>query len=188
MGIINETKRRIIIITLVIFCMIRTYVLKVKLEIGSVYTHFFYIPIILACYWYEKKGLIVACVLALYLAVSPFIYKGGEMMQENYIFDILRAAMFIIIGIYTVFLSTQLNKSKKVIIQSHSELKQSYKQLKESDKKLKQQSEELKKSKKDIQARVTELERFHNIVVGRELKMVELKKEIKNLKGKNKKD
>ncbi|MEA3513991.1 MAG: hypothetical protein U9R34_00785 [Nanoarchaeota archaeon] len=181
MNIINERKRRIIIITLVIFCMILTYVLKVKFGVGRVYTHLFYIPIILACYWYEKKGLIVAFILALYLAFSTFIYKGHE-MGETYLFDIMRSVMFLIIGMYTAFLSTQLNKGKKVIMQSHSELKQSYKKLKESDKKLKQQSDELRKSKKELQTRVNELERFHNIVVGRELKMVELKKEIKNLK------
>ena len=184
MDIINERKRRIIIITLVIFCMILSYVLKVKFEIGSVYTHFFYIPIILACYWYEKKGLIVAFVLALYLTVSTFIYKGGEMMHETYVFDIMRSIMFLIIGIYAALISTQLNKSKKVIMKSNSELKQSYKKLKDSDKKTRQQSEELTKSKKELQTRVDELERFHNLVVGRELKMVELKKRIKDLKEK----
>ena len=40
---------------------------------------------------------------------------------------------------------------------------------------------------KELQERVNELERFHELTVGRELRMIELKKEIKKLKKKQKK-
>ena len=40
----------------------------------------------------------------------------------------------------------------------------------------------VKKRTKELQERVEELERFHKLTVGRELKMVELKEEIENLK------
>ena len=46
---------------------------------------------------------------------------------------------------------------------------------------------ELKKANIELQKKVDELERFHNLVVGRELKMVELKEKIKELKGSKKK-
>jgi methyl-accepting chemotaxis protein len=44
------------------------------------------------------------------------------------------------------------------------------------------QEETIKKRTKEIQERVGELERFHRLAVGRELKMIELKEEIKKLK------
>ena len=44
----------------------------------------------------------------------------------------------------------------------------------------------VKERTKELQGRVNELERFHNLTVGRELKMIELKKEIKKLKKKKK--
>lgn len=42
--------------------------------------------------------------------------------------------------------------------------------------------EEVKRRTKEIHERMKELERFHRLAVGRELKMIELKKEIKKLK------
>lgn len=44
--------------------------------------------------------------------------------------------------------------------------------------------EQVKERTKELQERVAELERFQKLVVGRELKMIELKKEIKKLKKK----
>jgi PAS domain S-box-containing protein len=48
----------------------------------------------------------------------------------------------------------------------------------------KRAEEELKKSRKELQAKVEEMERFNSLSVGRELKMVELKKRIKELAAK----
>ena len=180
---VNNTKDRqklIIITILIIVCMILTYIFKIKLDIGRVYTHFFYIPIILACYWWNKKGLIVVFILSIYLIFFHIFFK----MEEILVFDFFRAIMFIVIGIFTSYLSTLLNKSKIEIAKSHEKLKHSYSSLKESERKLQQQSSELKKSKNELQQRVDELEKFHNLVVGRELKMVELKNIIKHLTGK----
>jgi HAMP domain-containing protein len=59
-------------------------------------------------------------------------------------------------------------------------------------KKAKMVSEEtrasLEEKTKELQKRVADLERFHELTVGRELKMVELKKKIKELEGQIKKE
>jgi hypothetical protein len=46
----------------------------------------------------------------------------------------------------------------------------------------KRAEEELKQHRKELLARVNELEEFYKLAVGRELRMVELKKEIEQLK------
>jgi methyl-accepting chemotaxis protein len=66
-------------------------------------------------------------------------------------------------------MSDELNKSKSVI-ESHQ-------------KDLEKQVEE---RTKQLQSRVKELEKFHNLTIGREQKMIELKKKIKELEKKDK--
>ena len=52
-----------------------TYYFHSILHIETVFTHFFYIPIILACYWWRKKGLIVPVFLSLLLITSHLFFK-----------------------------------------------------------------------------------------------------------------
>ena len=50
---------------------------------------------------------------------------------------------------------------------------------------VKERTKHLEETKKELQERVEELEKFHKVTVGRELKMMELKKEIGKLKEKD---
>jgi hypothetical protein len=73
---------------------ILTYYYHATLGTGVIFTHLFYIPIILASIWWGKKGVFVAVFLgaliltghALFLKVTPFID------------DIIRAFMFVVMG------------------------------------------------------------------------------------------
>ncbi|BBO81424.1 PAS domain S-box protein [Desulfosarcina ovata] len=87
---------------------ILTYVFKNFLETGVLYTHFFYVPIIMACIWWKKRGLIVTVILGLLLMLSQHLF-GKYSLTIN---DSLRTIMFFVISIITVALSEQLTSVK----------------------------------------------------------------------------
>jgi len=57
---------------------------------------------------------------------------------------------------------------------------------KKAEEDIKKKTEELEKSKKELEGKVKELERFSRLSVGRELRMIELKKGVKELEEKSK--
>jgi PAS domain S-box-containing protein len=90
------------------------------LEQGTVFTHFFYIPIILASLWWKRKGLVVAIFLAAILIVSH-IFIRLDMETTN---DYLRALMFIVIAFVVATLSEQIAKANRATKIAHAELNQ----------------------------------------------------------------
>lgn len=72
----------------------------------------------------------------------------------------------------------ELEKLTSELQITHIRLEASYKGMQELAKSL---EEKVKERTKELQKRVNELEKFHKVTVGRELKMVELKKEVKRL-------
>ena len=75
------------------------------LEMDIVFTHLFYIPIIVSAIYWKKKGFIIAVSFALVLVVSQLIAQNSSI-----IIDILRASVFIFTSIITILLSQQYDK------------------------------------------------------------------------------
>ena len=76
----------------------------------------------------------------------------------------------------------KLEESRKVIDAANQQLRASEQQLKAGNQQLRAANQQLIASEKQLQDKNLELERFNKVTVGRELKMVELKEEIKTLK------
>ena len=94
---------------LVGICCLLTYYFHWALGIEVVFTHFFYIPIILASVWWKRKGLVVAIFLALLLAVSHFPRLG---LDWGFVNDLARAALFIIVGTTVSVLSERMERAE----------------------------------------------------------------------------
>jgi methyl-accepting chemotaxis protein len=75
--------------------------------------------------------------------------------------------------------ATVFNNMAKDINRVNHELRTKKEDL---EKQVIERTAELEKSKKDLELKLTELEGMNNLMVGRELKMIELKKEIDDLK------
>lgn len=109
----NEAKEKykitLIAILLAGACFL-TYYFHVVVEHGTVFTHFFYVPIILASIWWKRKGLAVAIFLALLLIFSHFFIRA----DVETIYDLIRSPMFIIVALTTVILSERIAKAEEM--------------------------------------------------------------------------
>ena len=97
-----------IMTALLVVCCALTYYFHAVLKIGTVFTHFFYVPIILAALWWRRKGLVVAVFLAV-LLISSHIFVRAEVVTAN---DNLRAIMFIAIAFVVATLSETIAKAQ----------------------------------------------------------------------------
>ena len=68
----------------------------------------FYVPIALSCYWWARKGILVATFLSGMLILSNVVITG-----DIPFFDILRSTMFIFVSIFITFLKEACDKGKK---------------------------------------------------------------------------
>jgi len=100
-------------------CVILSYYFHAIVEIENVFTHFFYIPIILATLWWKRKGLIVPVFLAIMLNISTIYFVKGALFN-----DLIRSLMFIVIGSIVAELSWKILKKEEELIKSHEDLKQ----------------------------------------------------------------
>ena len=114
-----ELRIVIIVVLLAIGCF-GTYYFYVVLETGRVFTHFFYIPIILSSLWWGKKGLFAAIFSAAVLLISHFFIREDVQSINDY----YRAAMFIIIALVIAMLSERKAKVEEELRKHRNHLEE----------------------------------------------------------------
>ena len=85
------------------------------------------------------------------------------------------------------FLKEEIIRLSKLVVQKVKESREIRgrleKALLENEKRRMELEERVKERTKELQQKVEELEKFQKLAVGREIKMIELKEEIKKIKG-----
>ena len=95
-------------ILLVVSCFMAYYFQRI-LGLGSIFSHFFYIPIIIASIWWKRMGLLVAAFLAAVLIFGHFILREVVLTEQA---DYIRAVLFIVIAFVVAWFSEQIEKGK----------------------------------------------------------------------------
>jgi len=85
-----------------------TYYSHAVIGSGIIFTHLFYIPIILGAIWWRKKGILIAAALGAWLILSHIVFLAGAPLIE----DVIRSVMFIVIGTVVALLSEGLVKAE----------------------------------------------------------------------------
>ena len=112
----TESFRIAVLTVLLVICAVLIYYSHFILRTEIVFTHLFYIPIILAGLWWSRKGIAVAVLLGLMLLISHVIGP----LETPFRADIMRASMFVVVGTVVAILNEKrlelMNK-----LQSYSE-------------------------------------------------------------------
>lgn len=106
--------------------------------IDIVYSHFFYIPIIIAGMWYHRKAVWVAALLGMFHIIAGYVLNGVIVSST-----LIRAAMFIIIAFVVGVISEKKDKFYDELKISEQKLQQQYSGLEGQHKDLRQKEDEL---------------------------------------------
>ena len=112
--------RFLLMAVLLTACFALTYYFHVFLKDESLFSHFFYVPIILSALWWQERGLIISVILALLLIMSHHFFRDFSITFNDY----LRAFMFISVSViitvvgkimdYSEVLFKRANRAMKV--------------------------------------------------------------------------
>ncbi|HMK53324.1 MAG TPA: PAS domain S-box protein [Methanobacteriaceae archaeon] len=108
-GSIRTKYETFLVLTLIAMACVLTYYFHFVLGTGIIFTHFYYIPIILSAIWWKRKGLWVPFFLAGILIFSDWI---NPLRADPLTEDFFRAIIFISVSIITVILSERIEKSR----------------------------------------------------------------------------
>jgi len=94
----EEKIKILIMIILVAISVFSVYYFHLVFHTSIMFTHFFYVPIILACIWWNRKGIFVSLFLAANLLFSHVFYQWHTLDTH----DIFRSIMFIVVSILVI--------------------------------------------------------------------------------------
>ena len=121
MTTLTEEQRVTILMALLAVSVFLTYYFHAVLMLGTVFSHFFYIPIILTALWWEKRSILVAVFLGGLVVVSSLLYRPDLLTLNDY----GRALMFVVIAFVVASLSEQL-KGREREVKKQRDLMQRY--------------------------------------------------------------
>jgi diguanylate cyclase (GGDEF)-like protein len=110
-------KLAVITALIVTACFITLY-FHVILEYSAVFTHLFYVPIVLASFWWKRKGLVVPLLLAVILIISHILFRS----QVTIFDDLFRAFIFITIGLVFALMSERISRTREALVENERTL------------------------------------------------------------------
>ncbi|MGB9869108.1 sensor histidine kinase [Methanothermobacter sp.] len=102
--------RLAIVASLTALCAAATVYFHIFLGVEIVFTHLFYIPIVLAALWFERKSLLVTALLGTVLIVTNIMASLSGFYE-----DLMRVSVMFFVNLITVLLAESLEESEELI-------------------------------------------------------------------------
>jgi PAS domain S-box-containing protein len=114
----DEKKKMATLSILTVLCIFLEILMHVYLGVSIGYTHFFYVLLVLAAIWYQRKAVILAlCLAATHLGIGYFMF------HESLWAPLLRSAMFVIVTLLVGTLSEEHKKAEGALQESEKKVR-----------------------------------------------------------------
>lgn len=123
----NDRYKTVIIGILISISIGAIFYFHIFLNVGKVFTQFFYIPIILSSLWWQRKGIVVAVVFGGLLILSNYFLRDNSQPLN----DSLRALFFIVVSYVVAVLSEREARWREEIARHLAEISRTNLQLKQ---------------------------------------------------------
>jgi PAS domain S-box-containing protein len=102
-----------------ILCIFITYYFLIVLKTSTIYTQFFYIPTVIACAWWGRKGILLAFSIVTSLLVTNFYLAPNISLIDN----LARSTILLSVSILTsaIFVSRKKTEEKLTILKMFNE-------------------------------------------------------------------
>lgn len=117
----ERNKWRIFIILLLSAALVALTFLIQATGFGRIYTHLFYLPIVISCIWWQRKGIALALVFGVFLLLIHMLLRPDIPIVN----DALRSVVFIIIAVLISEVSKSENEYKKSLEKTTQRLNES---------------------------------------------------------------
>ena len=161
-----EAGKRVLVAFLTAVACYLTYYFHVALGTGTVVTHFYYFPIILACIWWQKRGLWVAGFLVLFLLASHHLLRPYAITINDY----GRIVMLMVIAIVVAGLSEKIAATEIQLRNAHDEL----------EKRVEERTAELADANRDLETEIEEHKRTEERLALSARRLEQRNEEVKN--------
>lgn len=109
----NRRARLVIVTALTILCAAATIYFHMIFGVEIVFTHLFYIPIVLAAVWFGRRSFIVTAFLGMVLLVTHALASLGGFQD-----DVMRLSVMFFVNAITVILSESIGESEEALAES----------------------------------------------------------------------
>lgn len=114
----DEVYKLALVTILLVACWMLTYYFHVILGKEVVFTHFFYVPIILSAIWWKRKALIVTTLLSFFLIITHSGVSFNIPLE-----DFVRILMFYFVTIVVVLLAESMDRSNQILKESEKKFR-----------------------------------------------------------------
>jgi hypothetical protein len=105
-------KKQIVLAALIGIALLLELIFQIYLGVNVVYSHFFYIPIVLAAIWYGKRAVFLAIFFGL-IHIAGVIYETGVITSDA----LLRALMFVIVALVVGIVADMMRKEQNALVE-----------------------------------------------------------------------